>query len=362
MEKQPTVLFFCRIKDDVTLTAAMGSSCCTEAKSKVVVLQAENSLLKTEIEKLEEKILNVSKKPFSFLDIKDNPSKVAHYTGPPNSESFYLLKSMVEEGGELIYHKGWKVVNISHEDQLFILLMKLRRNLSFEDLGDRFKVSDTTISNVVLTWLHAVHAVLFEQLMSEMPSRQKNATSIPACFAKFPNCRVVLDCAEIYAAIPKLLSNHRKLFSSYKHRVTFKGLIGIAPNGTVTFASKLYPGSTSDKKIVDHCGILAQLKPGDMVMADKGFLIANDLPPGVTLNIPPFSTNPQFTVDEVLLTNDIARARIHVERAIERIKRFQILNLVDRHLFSYSTVIFQTCAALTNLMPPLVNEDFENNE
>ena len=70
------------------------------------------------------------------------------------------------------------------------------------------------------------------------------------------------------------------------------------------------------------------LEPSDSVMADKGFEI-NDLltPCGVTLNIPPFlQSRGQFTREEVSETKTIAKLRIHVERAIRRIKDFHIFN------------------------------------
>ena len=44
------------------------------------------------------------------------------------------------------------------------------------------------------------------------------------------------------------------LYSSYKHHVTYKGLVGISPSGTITFVSKLYTGSISDKEIVGNRG------------------------------------------------------------------------------------------------------------
>ena len=84
-------------------------------------------------------------------------------------------------------------------------------------------------------------------------------------------------------------------FSHYKQRHTFKGLIGVAPNGVITYASGLFQGSTSDKQIVRHCGILNLMEPGDLIIADKGFLIQSILPPNVYLNLPSFLTNSQFT-------------------------------------------------------------------
>ena len=65
-------------------------------------------------------------------------------------------------------------------------------------------------------------------------------------------------------------------------------------------------------------------------MADRGSVI-NDLlePLGCTLNIPPFLNNQgQFSEDQVKENTEIANLRIHVERAISRIKRFKLLQNV----------------------------------
>ena len=91
-------------------------------------------------------------------------------------------------------------------------------------------------------------------------------------------------------------------FFYYKQRHTFKGLIEVAPNDVITYASDLFPGSTSDKQIVRHCGILNLMKPGDLIIADKGFLIRSILPPNVYLNLSPFLTNSQFTKSQAELT------------------------------------------------------------
>ena len=66
-------------------------------------------------------------------------------------------------------------------------------------------------------------------------------------------------------------------FSSYKNDNTFKALVGISPDGAVTFVSSLYPGCISDKELTRRSGILDLLEPGDSVMADRGFEIEEDL-------------------------------------------------------------------------------------
>ena len=142
----------------------------------------------------------------------------------------------------------------------------------------------------------------------------------------------------------------------YKHRNTLKSLVGVAPNGFVTFASALDPGSCSDKEIVKASKVLDQMEPGDLVLADKGFLIQDIMPQGVSLNLPPFLTTPQFTIAQAKLTTKIARARIHVERGIQRIKVFNILNFIPHQYRSCATKIFQVCAAFTNLQGPFLKE------
>ena len=73
--------------------------------------------------------------------------------------------------------------------------------------------------------------------------------------------------------------------------VTYKGLTGVSPSGSITFVSQLYDGSISDKEIVRKSGILEKelWSPGDSVMADRGFTIESDLKElNVDLNIPSF--------------------------------------------------------------------------
>ena len=115
--------------------------------------------------------------------------------------------------------------------------------------------------------------------------------------------------------------------------------------------SDLYMGSASDK-VTLRSGLLDHLKPGDLIVADNGFTIQAILPDGVHLNIPPRLMHPQFTPSENQLTTDIARARIHVERAIERVEGFHTFTHVPHHLRSSITTIFQVCAWLVNLQKP----------
>ena len=69
----------------------------------------------------------------------------------------------------------------------------------------------------------------------------------------------------------------------------------------------------SDKHITEHCGILDKIIPGDIILADRGFDIADSV--GVMqgcLHIPAFTKGKnQLDVHE---TRKIANVRIHVQR------------------------------------------------
>ena len=65
-------------------------------------------------------------------------------------------------------------------------------------------------------------------------------------------------------------------------------IVIVAPNCVITSVSKLYPGSVSDKAIVQQSGLLNHLTAENLVPADKGFLIEDLVPNGVSVNLPPF--------------------------------------------------------------------------
>ena len=143
-----------------------------------------------------------------------------------------------------------------------------------------------------------------------------------------------------------------------EHSSHLKGLIGISPGGAITFISQLYTGSISDREIVVRSGLLdLPLQDGDSVMADKGFTIEDLLPLGVSLNIPPFlGSSNQMPAQDVVRTQEIASLRIHVERAINKIKNFHIWDgVVPLHQFGVVNQMWAVCAILCNAQPNIIS-------
>lgn len=212
---------------------------------------------KHENQQLEEKL-------FRYKNLKENLIK--SYTGLEASV-FETVFQMIKRFFPLRYWSGKPVTSISVEDELLIFLMKLRLDLPYFDLGARYSVSVTTIQNIFLTYLHAFHEIFVVGCMSKLPSLEKNQSCLPESFANIANCRVIIDCTEFRIEAPrKDLEAAAQAFSNYKHYLSAKYLIGVAPNGAITFVSQGFPGSTSDKVVTDQSGIISHLKVGRVII------------------------------------------------------------------------------------------------
>jgi len=189
-------------------------------------------------------------------------------------------------------------------------------------------------------------------------SRQDVDINMPQAFKDlYPRTRVILDCTEIFMQTPSSLLLQSQLYSTYKSHTTLKGLVGISPHGAVTFVSSLFSGSISDKEITRCSGILDLLEKEDVVMADKGFDIEDLLASkGAKLNIPPFlEKKGQFSISEVQETKAIASCRIHVERAIRRIKEFHIFDSpLPLNMLGTIPQLYTVSCLLTNFQGPLI--------
>jgi len=108
---------------------------------------------------------------------------------------------------------------------------------------------------------------------------------------------------------------------------------------------------------VEVSGLLEKLDAGDEIMAVKGFLIQDILAPlGVRLNVPPpLRSNSQMASKDVILTKNISQLRVHVERAIGRVRNFHILqNVLPATMWDTINQVVYVCCMLTNFGPPLV--------
>ena len=328
-----------------------------------------NQDLSVKVAALQEELVSLKQSlPPSPLQLMANSNqKTKFYTGLPTYEVFVALFHYLEpqvlstrqkETEPYAVARGRKR-KLDLNEEFLAVLMRLRLGLLVEDAADRFAISPATMSKIFTTWIKVMSKAM--KVIFPWPSREQVHAVTPKKFAPFPSTRVIIDCTEFYIQRPSSLNSQVDTFSFYKSHNTFKLLIGISPGGVITFVSELWGGRVSDKAITQSSGLLERLDPGDNIMADRGFDLEDVLAPkGITINIPPFlgSDRKQLSRAEVEQTRRIAGLRIHVERAIGRIKQYKLIQgVLPITLASLANDIICVCAYLTNFLPPIVSDD-----
>jgi len=248
--------------------------------------------------------------------------------------------------------------------QLILCLLKLRLNLAHIDIGQRLGINKSTASRIFLNMVDVLHERLKRMLV--WPEREELRETMPMSVRVHFGTKVVviIDCFEVFLETPSNLGARAWTWSSYKHNNTVKFLIGVAPQGSISFLSKGWGGRTSDKCITENCGLLSKLNPGDVVLADRGFDIAEGVGMmGANLHIPAFTKGKkQLSGEEVESTRRIANVRIHVERVIGCLRqKYSILQstlpldyMANDTKLTTLDMVAVVCCALSNLCPSVV--------
>ncbi|XP_070389846.1 uncharacterized protein [Dermacentor albipictus] len=245
--------------------------------------------------------------------------------------------------------------------EFFMVLVRLRTGMPGKGIARNFTMSESQVSRTFATWINVLEREL--AAITSIPSRDETGPYVPRCFRFFENTRLILDATEVRIQRPSSIGAQRQTFSSYKHFNTYKVLVGCTPDGYIAFVSRLWGGSVSDKTILGSCGLLDCLEVGDAIMVDKGFTFPY-LPAGVTVYHPPFRERheTQMPAQDVEQTRRIAAARVHVERAISRIRAFHILDKpFPICMIDIAEQVFKVCSYLSNFRNLLIKDDDEIN-
>ncbi|CAN8021249.1 unnamed protein product, partial [Ixodes persulcatus] len=276
------------------------------------------------------------------------------YAGLPNYFLFKNLYDMIITRNPKLCSGNYVRVQTG-EEELFMVLVRLRTGMSVKEISRNFEISMSTFSRLFSSWIVMLRRELSSfNHFSKLSYVQQNK---PRHFDAFPDTRVVLDATEIRIQTPSSLDGQRQTFSPYKHANTMKCLVRVTPDCYICYLTPMYGGAMSDREIVRQCDILDQLEPGDAVMVDKGLQISDLQPQGVKLHIPPFRTaqTSQMPKADVYETRNIAGARVHVERVIRRIKEFHIFDrALPLNMIDLAEEMFITCALLCNFRGSLI--------
>ena len=345
-------------------------------------------LLEREVEALQKKVAELEK---SLEESQDRERKLAmklnstelpiieqilsyndtcnHYTGFPSIPRMQSLFDFMDAGenGEnviLYQNQGKKETGVGRPRSLsalqsFLLtLLRLRRGYDILHLSFLFKVNDTTVSNTIITWINYIYVKLGS--IPIWPTMQHVARCMPVSMKiKFPYIKVIIDCVEFRVETASSLVLHKMFYSDYKSHTTVKCLVGICPGGGFSFISSVFPGSISDKDITVRSGLRnpSLWNSGEGIMADRGFTIqdyTDNL--NIKLVIPAFlQGRDQLSEEEVIITQQIASERIHVERMIQRLKTYHIFDrVIPLSMMGSLNQIITVCALLANFQDPII--------
>lgn len=301
-------------------------------------------------------ILDMREKRLDILsDLLTNDKDLNVWTGLPTMKVLEALSASAQQL-EQCYPKRF---NMHVTDRIILTLARLKQNVSFAALAILFRISPSTVSQY-FEYTVNILAEILEQMIY-WPTMEEISKNIPFCFRpNFINVRCVLDCTEIGISTPNCLNCRISCYSSYKHKRTAKLLIGVTPAGMISYCSRAYSGKSSDKFIFNQEKFIDKLtKHRDELMVDKGFAISTEcIENGIKLHIPPLLKDEQHSSKDAILNESIAKARVHVERAISRIKIFSVLqNSIDASMLKHIDAIMKIVCGLVNLTSPILRDD-----
>ena len=216
--------------------------------------------------------------------MKENDKATKFYIGLSSCKLFYYLGTFLEDAspcttpGKLLSHEC-----------LVMVLMSLRLNLGLEDLLYRYGVSLPRFSDNFQKWIDKMFASMI--CLITWPSREIIQSNMPQILKElYPNTRCIVDCSEIFIQSTCSYKARAQTYSNYNKHNTVKFLVGITPNGGISFLSKCWGGRATDKFSTQNFGFRQLVENRDFTIADRGFDIADDLGVfGACLEVPPFT-------------------------------------------------------------------------
>lgn len=322
-------------------------------------LRMDNQVLREENLKLRSQVVTTGFTPHLF---ENNESVLKFYTALPNWTVFKAIFDLVLPSLPTMPNS-----KLSPFEVTVMFFMRIRLNLVEEDIGYRFGVHQSTVSRNFHKVLDVMDAKLSHLI--KWPDREILRETLPMCFRRFfKKCCIIIDCTEVFVERPSDLMARAQTWSNYKHHNTVKFLLGITPQGTISYISRAAGGRMSDKQIVESSDLIGKLLPGDVVIADRGFTCDEYAHMALAeIKIPPFTKGKkQLEKVELDWSRELSMVRIHVERVIGQLKqKYTLLQSVlpisviadkDDEAATVDKIV-RVCCALVNLSPSVVPQD-----
>ena len=180
-----------------------------DLREQVKRLIEENKLLKQQV-----KLAS-----FGIQTIEANDKLTKFYTGLPTWPVFLHLFLFLNVSTTS------PLSRLSPENELLLVLVRLRLGLLYKDLAVRFNVCLSAVTRIVNKWINLMYTRL--SFLIAWPEQDVCRLNLPTAFKEtYPQCRCIIDCSEIFIETPANFTARAQTYSNYKKHNTIKRCLG----------------------------------------------------------------------------------------------------------------------------------------
>lgn len=328
----------------------------TLAAQILTELQEVNPLNETEHLQLTKKGIEICDKVLSNHSINlnnllTNDSELMAFTGI----NFELLNQLSELVTQDEIKNGQRFI-LSAKERLLMCLCKLRLNLSFDCLAMLFSIHEQSCINNFFSLMKILSEIMKKTIY--WPKNEELVKNLPECFQSFKQTRVILNCCDVQIEKQVCVTCQVELDSKKNQQSSIKFVFGVAPSGLIIFKSDPYEGQESDNSIFTRTKISDNIdSTKEAIMTDKTLNIkAECAQHSITLIKPPeIGKKKNLARNDVELIKNIAAARIHVDRTLQRFKKYKIMQTtMSWRILPYINNICTIIAGLVNMSNPVL--------
>lgn len=238
-----------------------------------------------------------------------------------NKEKIEKTKTRINQSGSGNHPK------LSEEEQIILMLIYLRHNVSFQFLGLVFQVSESTAHNIFTYWQKLFEGELPPSLLEQVKKSQDEEKLV---IEQLKDYELIVDSAEQPIERPLDYQEQKRYFSGKQKRHTLKSQFIVLPKAEDIVDVVIgKPGPISDIKICRQT--LNKFKINQTFSGDKAYI-------GETQITTPHkrAKNGELTENQIEENKALSSNRIFVEHLIRIVKVFKVVQ--ERRDFAYTKI------------------------
>jgi len=259
-----------------------------------------------------------------------------------NKEEIEKTKIRINQPGSGTHPK------LSEAEQIVLMLVYLRHNLSFQLLGLVFQVSESTAHNIFTYWQKLFEGELPPSLLEQVKKSQDEETIV---LEQLRDYELIVDSAEQPIERPSDYQEQKKYYSGKQKRHTLKSQFIVLPKAEDIVDVVIgQPGPTSDIRICRQT--LSKFDSQQTFSGDKAYLGENQI---TTPSKKP--KNGELTESQKEENKALSSNRIFVEHLIRVVKVFKVVQEKFRlHKSRYNSVLLTVCGLVRLRISSLILE------